>query len=534
MDKSQRQADVATGSSGDQAGLAAEEEFDVIVCGAGSAGSTVAGLLAADEDLRVLLLEAGPDDVDGRVLDPDRWFENLGSERDWGYLTAPGAQIDDRRLFYSMGKGLGGGSSINVGVWSRGHRSDWDEFATGCADPRWDYRSTLDVYRELETWRGEPDPERRGTSGPMHIQSAQPLHPFFAAMLDGAESAGLARCASPNGELAERGAGCAVRDEIIEDGTRRSPYRALVAPRLGQRNLTVLTRTTVTKVVFEGHRAVGVEAVSGGRPARFRATREVVLSLGAVQTPKILMQSGIGPARHLEQVGITVRQNLPGVGANLDDHLLVGCVWEADAAAELPPPPRAQAVCFWGSDEGRAESPKFVMYSGASAFMSPEAEARYGRPETAFTFLLGMRLRSRGSVRLADADPASAPVIETGFFDEPGDLRDAVEAYRFAEEIAHADAMSPYRGSVAIPGKGSDAELAAYIRTAATTFWHQCGTARVGTDADADAVVDSELRVRGVEALRIADASVLPRATSGNTMAPCMIIGHRAAALLRG
>jgi choline dehydrogenase len=161
-------------------------------------------------------------------------------------------------------------------------------------------------------------------------------------------------------ELAERGSGCAVRDEIVEDGTRRSPYRALVAPRRGQRNLTVLTQTLVTRVVFEGDRAVGVEALSGGSSVRFLAAREVVLSLGAVQTPKILMQSGIGPARHLESHGIDVRADLPGVGAGLDDHLMFGCVWET-GAKELPPPPRAQAVCFWGSD-GRAESPKFVMY----------------------------------------------------------------------------------------------------------------------------------------------------------------------------
>ena len=208
-------------------------------------------------------------------------------------------------------------------------------------------------------------------------------------------------------------------------------------------------------------------------------------------------------------------------------------VYGRAGAQELPPPPLAQAVCFWG-DEGRAESPKFLMYSGASAFMSPESEARYGRPESAFTFLLGMRLRSRGSVRLADADPASSPVIETGFFDEPDDLRDAVEAYRFAEEIAHTEAMSPYRGARAIPGKVSDEEVAAYIRAAAVTFWHQCGTARIGVEGDADAVVDSELRVRGLEGLRVADASVLPRVTSGNTMAPCVVVGHRAAGLIRG
>jgi choline dehydrogenase len=487
-------------------------------------------MLAADKDQRVLLLEAGPDDADERVSDPDRWIENLGSERDWGYVTAPGANVDHRRLLYSMGKGLGGGSSINVGVWSRGHRRDWEDLAASCADSRWDYRSTLDVYRELETWRGEPDPGRRGTAGPLHVQPAQPLHPFFSAMLAGGESAGLDRYDSPNGELAERGSGCAVRDEIIEDGTRRSPYRALVAPRRGQPNLTVLTGTLVTRVLFERNRAVGVEALSEGRLVRFRAAREVVLSLGAVQTPKILMQSGIGPARHLEPLGIDVVENLPGVGANLDDHLMFGCVWEA-GGRELPPPTRAQAAFFWGTD-GRAESPKFVMYSSANAFMTPEAEARYGVPESAFTFVLGMRLRSRGSVRLADADPASAPVIETGYFDEPDDLRDAVEAYRFAESIGNAEAMRPYRGSRTIPGDVSDAEVAAYIRTAASTFWHQCGTARIGLGDEA--VVDSELRVRGLDGLRVADASVLPRVTSGNTMAPCVVIGHRAATLIRG
>ncbi|MBW8094041.1 MULTISPECIES: GMC family oxidoreductase [Streptomyces] len=509
---------------------AVETEYDVIVCGAGSAGSTVAGLLAADTDLRVLLIEAGPDDDDARVSDPDLWPLNLGSERDWGYVAAPGAGVDGRRVPYSMGKGLGGGSSINVGVWSRGHRRDWDDFAETCADPRWNYASALTAYRDLETWAGDPDPARRGTAGPMHVRPSQPLHPFFAAMLDGAEAAGLARYAGPNGELAEQGSGCAVRDEIVSAGVRRSPYRAFVAPRRGQRNLTVLTQTQVVRVVIEGDRATGVEVVADGRAIRFRAVREVVLSLGAVQTPKILMQSGIGPARHLEALGIGVRADLPGVGANLDDHLLIGCVWEA-GDRELPPPSHAQAVCFWG-DDGRGQSPKFVMYSGADAFMSPEAQSRYGRPESAFTFLLGMRLRSRGSVRLASPDPRSAPVIETGYLTDPEDLRDAVEAYRFAESIAGAEAMRPWRGPRAIPAGASDGEVSAYIRTAASTFWHQCGTARVGVDAQA--VVDSELRVRGLRNLRVADASVLPRVTSGNTMAPCVLIGYRAAGFIRG
>lgn len=475
-----------------------ETEFDVIVCGAGAAGSTTAGILAQDKDLRVLLLEAGPGDEDQRVSDPDRWPENLGTERDWGFVTEPGANVHNRRLRYSMGKGLGGGSSINAGVWSRSHRQDWENFAEACDDPRWNYESILGVYRELETWRGAPDPARRGTAGPMRIQPAQPLHPFFSAMLDGAESLGLDRYGSPNGELAERGGGCAVRDEIIDDGARRSPFRAFVAPGARQDNLTVLTRALVTRVMFEGHRAVGVEARWGDRTICFRAAREVVLSLGAVQTPKILMQSGIGPAGHLESFDIDVVANLPGVGTNLDDHLMFGCVWET-SAPEMPPPPRAQAVCFWGAD-GHPDSPKFVMYSGAAAFMSPE-------------------------------DPTSVPAIETGYFDDPADLRDAVEAYRFAEAITEDEAMRPYRGASVLPGKGSDEEIAAYIRTAANTFWHQCGTARAGVDNGA--VVDAELQVHGVENLRVADASVLPRVTSGNTMAPSVVIGYRAAQLIR-
>ncbi|MGW4203917.1 GMC family oxidoreductase [Streptomyces sp. NPDC004726] len=528
MAKSTQSTDAAIAAYGD--GRAVGSEFDVIVCGAGAAGSTVAGMLAEDRDLRVLLLEAGPGDDDQRVSDPDRWPENLGSERDWGFITEPGAQLENRRVLYSMGKGLGGGSSINVGVWSRGHRRDWEDFARECADPRWNYQSVLGAYREIETWHGDPDPGRRGEAGPMQVRPAQPLHPFFSAMLVGAESNGLKRYGSPNGELAERGSGCAVRDEIVHNGTRLSPFRAFVGPRLSQRNLTVLTGALVTRVLFEGDRAVGVEAVSDGRVHRFRAAREVVLSLGAVQTPKILMQSGIGPARHLESFDIDVLVNSSGVGAGLDDHLMFGCVWEA-GAQEMPPPPRAQAVCFWGED-GHDEAPKFVMYSGAAAFMSPEAAARYGSPHPAFTFLLGMRLRSRGSVRLSGSGPADAPVIQTGYFDDPDDLRDAVGAYRFAEAITDTDAMRPYRGTGVIPSNASDDEVAAYIRTAAGTFWHQCGTARAGSGDEA--VVDSELRVRGVENLRVADASVLPRVPSGNTMAPCVVVGYQAARSLRG
>lgn len=510
--------------------------YDVIVCGAGSAGSVVAGRLAEDPQIRVLLLEAGGTDEVAAVRDPTLWVTNLGSERDWGYMTQPNLGLLGRPLFYSMGKVLGGGSSINVTVWSRGHRTDWDSYAALSGSKGWGYESVLDVYRRVEDWHGAPDAGRRGSGGPMYVGPAQDEHPFFSAYLASAEAAGLARYDSPNGVLAEDGPGCAPRDTIVHDGLRQSVYQSFVRSAQPRENLTVVTGALVTKVLVEHGRATGVEVMVDGRATTVRADGEVVLSLGAVQTPKVLLQSGIGPADSLREVGVPVVQDLAGVGENLDDHPLWPCTWAATSSTALPPAPEVEAVAFWGED-GAPDAPRFLMYPTAfplmapdSAFVTAEAKAAYPSPEASFTFLLAMRQRSRGSVRLSGPAPSDPVLIETGYFTDPDDVREAVEGVRMAREIGAAKPLGAFRAGSAAPASLPDDEVAEYVRRTATTFWHQCGTAKMGQGEDA--VVDGDLRVYGVERLRVADASVLPHVTSGNTMAPSVVIGQRAADLI--
>lgn len=506
--------------------------FDYVVCGAGAAGSVLAGRLAADPEVTVLLVESGGDDEDERVSDPDLWPANLGTERTWDHVTEANAHLNGRRLAYATGRGLGGGGSINAGVWARGHRDDWDSFADASGDPAWGYAHALEHYRSIEDWQGAPDPERRGTGGPMRIRPAQDVHPLFSAFLDGAEASGLPRFDSSNGVLMEKDAGCAVRDENNHEGVRQTPFRRYVADRTGQPNLTVAPHTTVSRVLLRAGRASGVEIIRDGKPLRVHASREVVLSLGALGTPAVLMRSGIGDEAGLRSLGIPVVQHLPGVGRNLDDHIRLPCLWEA-TDAPMPVPTRSQAVCFWG-DGTRPGAPEFVMYVSPAPSVSPESAAQYPPPERSFTLMPAMRPRagSRGRVHLASTDPMAGPRIETNFLADPADLRSALAAIAMAREIGNSAALRPFVRREVAPASSATQTVELFARNAVETYWHQSGTARMGRDEDADAVVDARLRVRGVEGLRVADASVLPHVTVANTMAPSMVVGERAAELL--
>jgi len=287
-------------------------QYDFIVCGSGSSGSVVAGRLAENHDVSVLLIEAGGDDDAPSVTDARQWVTNIGSERYWQFNAEPNPHLNGRAIPLGMGKVLGGGSSINAMIWARGHKSDWDFLASETGDPAWGYESVLDIYRRIEDWRGTPDPRYRGTGGPVFVQ---PLHnptPAVRALFEAIRSLGIPIFENQNGRIMEADGGASVADMRIRDGKRQSVFRAYVFPHMDQPNLTVLPHALVTRLTFEGNRTTGVEISYEGSTCRIRAGREVILSLGAIHTPKVLMQSGIGDQAELRRFGIPLVQHLPG------------------------------------------------------------------------------------------------------------------------------------------------------------------------------------------------------------------------------
>lgn len=506
-----------------------KSSYDFIICGAGASGSVTARRLAENPNVQVLLIEAGGSDEVEQVLDPAQWPTNLGTERDWGFQAEPNPHLNNRALSMSMGKVLGGGSSVNVMVWARGHRSDWDFFADEAGDAGWGYKNVLDIYRRIENWQGAPDPQYRGTAGPVWVQPASDPSPIAHTMLDAAREIGIPTFDSPNGRMMEGAGGAAISDMLVRDGRRHSLYRAYVQPWLDRPNLTVLTGTTVRRLIIEGKRATAVEILRGNEVRRIGARMEVILSLGAMQTPKVLMHSGIGDEAELNRVGIPVVQHLPGVGQNLQDHVSFGCIWEY----QEPIAPRnsgSEATMYWKS-RPELETPDLLFCQVEFPVPSEQTAAR-GVPEHGWTMFAGLaRPRSRGRLRLLSSDAAAPLRIDANMMSDPEDVRTATACVELCRELGNAQAFRPFVKGEAMPGNLKGDALEDYIRDAAVTYWHQTCTAKMGRDAMS--VVDASLKVYGIDGLRIADGSIMPRVTTGNTQAPCAIIGERAADMIR-
>jgi choline dehydrogenase len=526
-------AQKATAIDANQAALASKlaSQYDYIVCGAGSSGCVVASRLSENPDVKVLLIEAGGSDQLASIQDPGIWFTNLGTEREWGDKSLPQRHLNKRQLSLAMGKAVGGGSSINVMAYVRGHKNDFDHWAAEAGDPAWNYEHVLTIYKRIENWQGAPDPAYRGTGGNVWVQPANNPNPIAPAMVKAAAAVGIPSFADHNGAMMEGPGGCAIANTSIKEGRRMNMAAHYLHPVMDRPNLTVLTQAEVQKLTLNGKRCTGVEFAWKGKKHVIKAAKEVILSTGALNSPKLLMLSGIGDEASLKRVGIRAVHHLPGVGQNFMDHILLGgCVWEYNKP-EAPRNNFAECTFFWKSDS-RLATPDLQPFQIEIPYTSEVTGKQFVMPQAAWSIAPGLvRPASRGYVALQSSDPRDRLKIQANFLSEPSDMRALVRAVELCREIGNAPEMREFAKREVMPGplKGKDMEN--FIRNAAMTYWHQTGTCKMGRDRMA--VVDNKLRVRGISNLRVADGSIMPRVTTGNTMAPCMIIGERMAEILK-
>ncbi|MFO1352277.1 MAG: GMC family oxidoreductase N-terminal domain-containing protein [Gammaproteobacteria bacterium] len=525
--------------------------YDYVIVGGGPAGCVLAARLSEKADVKVLLLEAGPTDKDPYIHMPVGFFKITSGNLTWGYQSMPRPQTKNRAIALAQGRVLGGGGSINAQVFTRGCAADYDRWAQkeGCAG--WSFQDVQPYLLKSEGNELYASPYH-GSDGPLGVSNLISPNALTKAFVRACQQAGIPYNADFNGAKQE---GCGLYQVTQRGGRRSSAAVAYLGMAQGRVNLTVLTDCLATRVLIDNRRAVGVEYLRGGQTATARAEREVIVAAGAVGSPKLLMLSGIGRADDLRTQGITIAHDLPGVGQNLQDHFDIDIVYEITGSYSLDRYHKphwkllagleyklfksgpvtsniAEGGAFWYGDKS-ATTPDlqfhFLPGAGVEAGVPPVPSGAGCTLNSYF-----VRPLSRGSVTLRSANPLDAPLIDPGYIADPYDLKISVEGIKLSREIMAQSALGRYIKKEHFPGEQvrSQADYEEYARQYGRTSYHLAGTCKMGVDEGA--VVDPELRVRGIEGLRVADSSIMPSLVSSNTNAPTIMIGEKASDLIGG
>lgn len=518
-------------------------QFDYIIVGAGSAGCVLANRLSANGNCKVLLLEAGAPDKKQEIHIPAGFPSLLKSEVDWSYETEPQACVNGRKMFWPRGKMLGGSSSINAMIYQRGNPADYDGWAK-MGNEEWGWEDVLPYFKKAENQeRGASD--AHGVGGPLNVSDLRDPNPLSKAFVDAAIQAGY----SANSDFNDGDqAGFGMYQVTQKKGSRNSTAVAYLRPALKRPNLTAQTQAQVTKLLFQGNQCSGVEYRHQGKRVTAKAMKEVILCGGSINSPQLLLLSGIGPADHLREMGVDVVMDLPGVGENLHDHLAVMSTWHCTKPVSLA---AAESLVNLGKyfllKKGMLTSN--VGESGGFLNVNPDAPA----PDLQFHFAPGffilhgfekpeghgftvgstlVKVKSRGTIRLKSSDPLAYPAIQPNYLSEDEDMRILVEGLKISREIIKQAAFDPYRGDEHLPGTAvqTDEALQEHVRRYVQSLYHPVGTCKMGVDPMA--VVSPQLQVHGVTGLRVADASIMPEIVNANTNAPAIMIGEKAADMI--